>query len=344
MCKVSILSCSPEELSAALKEMGQPAFRAKQVFQWLHQKQAASFDEMSNLPLSLRQALMEQFFIEQYPIQRKQVSTDGTVKYLFRLRDGNCIETVVMRYNHGNSVCVSTQVGCRMGCRFCASTKGGLVRSLTAGEILEQVYMAQRDTGEAVSSVVLMGIGEPMDNFDAVVRFLQLISHPGGRALSQRSVSLSTCGIVPGIEKLAAYGFGLTLSISLHAPFNEMRSGMMPINDAYPIEEVLAACRHYQKATGRRISFEYTMVNGVNDSEACAKKLAGLLRGLVSHVNLIPINPVDGTGFSASDAANIERFRKMLEQLGVTVTVRRRLGQDISAACGQLRAESADSF
>ena len=341
MCKVSILSCSMSELQNVLKEMGEAPFRAKQIFQWLHQKQVSDFGQMSNLSLPLREKLKERFYIERYEIARKQVSSDGTIKYLFRLRDGNCIETVLMRYHHGNSVCVSTQVGCRMGCRFCASTKGGLVRSLSAGEILEQIYMAERDTGEPISSIVLMGIGEPLDNFENVVRFLQLISDSEGRALSQRSVSLSTCGIVPGIDRLAGYKFGLTLSISLHAPFQDMRSSMMPINDAYPIQEVMAACRRYQKATGRRISFEYTMVNGVNDSPACATALAKLLRGLVSHVNLIPINPVDGTGFSASDAANIRRFQEMLEKLGVTVTVRRRLGQDISAACGQLRAESA---
>ena len=341
MQKTCISSYTLEQLAEQLKAMGQPAFRAKQIFHWLHQKLVTEFSAMTDQPKALLAKLEEEYYIAAPVIQRRQQSKDGTVKYLFRLADGNCIETVVMRYNYGNTVCVSTQVGCRMGCRFCASTQAGRVRNLEAGEIAAEIYAAQKDIGERISHIVLMGIGEPLDNFDNVMDFLTIISSPEGVNIGMRNISLSTCGIVPQIDKLAEKKLQLTLSISLHAPNNAMRSQMMPVNDAYPVEELIAACRRYQKATGRRISFEYSMVRGVNDSPATAKELAKLIRGMGAHVNLIPINPVDGSPYSATDAENVKRFQNMLTELGVNATVRRRLGSDISAACGQLRREAA---
>ena len=341
MQKTCISSYTLEQLTERLKAMGQPAFRAKQIFHWLHQKLVTEFSAMTDQPKALLAKLEEEYYIAAPVIQRRQQSKDGTVKYLFRLADGNCIETVVMRYNYGNTVCVSTQVGCRMGCRFCASTQAGRVRNLEAGEIAAEIYAAQKDIGERISHIVLMGIGEPLDNFDNVMDFLTIISSPEGVNIGMRNISLSTCGIVPQIDKLAEKKLQLTLSISLHAPGNAMRSQMMPVNDAYPVEELIAACRRYQKVTGRRISFEYSMVRGVNDSPATAKELAKLIRGMGAHVNLIPINPVDGSPYSATDAENVKRFQNMLTDLGVNATVRRRLGSDISAACGQLRREAA---
>ena len=290
---------------------------------------------MTNQPKAFLAALEERFFIETLETERRQQSKDGTVKYLFRLPDGNCIETVLMRYSYGNTVCVSTQVGCRMGCRFCASTQGGRVRNLTAGEIANEVYAAARDTGERVSHIVLMGIGEPLDNFDHVMDFLSIISSPNGVNIGMRNISLSTCGLVPMIYKLAERHLGLTLSVSLHAPTDEMRSSMMPVNDVYPVEQLIRACRDYQQETGRRVSFEYSMVNGVNDSPQTARRLAQLIKGMGAHVN-----PVDGSPYSATDAANVKRFQTLLTELGVNATVRRRLGTDISAACGQLRREA----
>ena len=341
MQKTCISSYTLEQLAEQLKAMGQPAFRAKQIFHWLHQKLVTEFSAMTDQPKALLAKLEEEYYIAAPIIQRRQQSRDGTVKYLFRLADGNCIETVVMRYNYGNTVCVSTQVGCRMGCRFCASTQAGRVRNLEAGEIAAEIYAAQKDIGERISHIVLMGIGEPLDNFDNVMDFLTIISSPEGVNIGMRNISLSTCGIVPQIDRLAEKKLQLTLSISLHAPNNAMRSQMMPVNDAYPVEELIAACRRYQKVTGRRISFEYSMVRGVNDSPATAKELAKLIRGMGAHVNLIPINPVDGSPYSATDAENVKGFQNMLTELGVNATVRRRLGSDISAACGQLRREAA---
>ena len=341
MQKTCISSYTLEQLAEQLKAMGQPAFRAKQIFHWLHQKLVTEFSAMTDQPKALLAKLEEEYYIAAPIIQRRQQSRDGTVKYLFRLADGNCIETVVMRYNYGNTVCVSTQVGCRMGCRFCASTQAGRVRNLEAGEIAAEIYAAQKDIGERISHIVLMGIGEPLDNFDNVMDFLTIISSPEGVNIGMRNISLSTCGIVPQIDRLAEKKLQLTLSISLHAPNNAMRSQMMPVNDAYPVEELIAACRRDQKVTGRRISFEYSMVRGVNDSPATAKELAKLIRGMGAHVNLIPINPVDGSPYSATDAENVKRFQNMLTELGVNATVRRRLGSDISAACGQLRREAA---
>ena len=341
MEKRCITSFTIEQLAALLKEWGQPGFRAKQIFHWIHQKQAAEFAQMTDQPKALIARLEQEFYIAQHKVRRCQRSKDGTVKYLFELADGNCIETVLMRYNYGNSVCVSTQVGCRMGCRFCASTQGGRVRNLEAGEIAAEIYGVMRDTGERVSHVVLMGIGEPLDNFDNVMDFLIIVSCPDGINIGMRNFSLSTCGLVPMIDKLAEKKLQLTLSVSLHAPENAMRSSMMPVNDAYPIEQLIAACRRYQQTTGRRISFEYSMVRGVNDSDQTAVTLARLIRGMGAHVNLIPINPVDGSPYSASDDANVRRFQQKLTELGVNATIRRRLGQDISAACGQLRREDS---
>lgn len=338
--KIGISSFPEERLRAFVQELGQPAFRGGQIFKWLHAKQVSSFDEMTDQPKAFLAQLKEQCLIETLSIQRRQQSKDGTVKYLFSLSDGNCIETVWMEYSYGNTVCVSTQVGCRMGCRFCASTQGGRVRDLTAGEIAGEIYAVMADQGKRVSHIVLMGIGEPLDNFDNVLDFLSIISSPHGVNIGMRNISLSTCGLVPQIEKLAQRHLQLTLSISLHAPTNEMRSKMMPVNDAYPVEALIAACRAYQQETGRRISFEYSMVRGVNDSPETARKLAQLIRGMGAHVNLIPINPVDGSPFTATDAAAIRRFQETLNALGVNATVRRRLGSDISAACGQLRREA----
>lgn len=341
MEKRCITSFTIEQLTALMKELGQPGFRAKQIFHWVHQKQAAEFSQMTDQPKALIARLEQDFYIAQHKVRRCQRSKDGTVKYLFELADGNCIETVLMRYNYGNTVCVSTQVGCRMGCRFCASTQGGRVRNLEAGEIAAEIYGVMRDTGERVSHVVLMGIGEPLDNFDNVMDFLEIVSCADGINIGMRNFSLSTCGLVPMIDKLAEKKLQLTLSVSLHAPENTMRSSMMPVNNAYPVEQLIAACRRYQQTTGRRISFEYSMVRGVNDSDQTAAMLAKLIRGMGAHVNLIPINPVDGSPYSASDDANVRRFQQRLMELGVNATVRRRLGQDISAACGQLRREDS---
>lgn len=337
--KRCISSLTLEELGAVLKELGQPAFRAKQIFHWLHQKLVTDFSAMTDQPKALLEKLGQAYYIAAPQIQRRQEAKDGTVKYLLRMADGNCIETVVMRYHYGNTVCVSTQVGCRMGCRFCASTQAGRVRDLEAGEICSEIYTAQRDIGERISHIVLMGIGEPLDNFDQVLKFLQLISSPEGVNIGMRNISLSTCGLVPGIDRLAQHKLQLTLSVSLHAPNDQIRSGMMPVNNAYPVDQLIKAVRRYQDTTGRRVSFEYSMVRGVNDSDECAKQLADLIRGMGAHVNLIPINPVDGSPYSATDAANVRRFQHKLETLGVNATVRRRLGSEISAACGQLRRD-----
>ena len=339
MNRIGVSSYTLEKLTGFVTGLGQPAFRAKQMFSWLHEKRVQEFSAMTNLPKGFLQQLEQQCTIETLRPLRRQCAKDGTVKYLFGLADGNSIETVLMRYSYGNSVCVSTQVGCRMGCRFCASTQGGRVRDLTAGEIAGEIYAVMADTGERVSHIVLMGIGEPLDNFDNVMDFLSIISCPQGVNIGMRNISLSTCGLVPMMEKLAQKKLGLTLSVSLHAPTNELRSSMMPVNDAYPLEELIPACRAYQKATGRRISFEYSIARGVNDSEQTARKLAKLIEGMGAHVNLIPINPVDGSPYSAADAANVRRFQSTLLSLGVNATVRRRLGTEISAACGQLRRE-----
>ena len=339
--KICLSDFTLDALTAYLVSLGQPKFRAKQIFKWLHQKLVTDFSQMTDQPKTLLALLEENCTIAAPTIRRRQQSRDGTVKYLLQLADGNCIETVLMRYKDGNTVCVSTQVGCAMGCRFCASTQAGRVRDLTAGEIASEIYTAQKDSGERVSHIVLMGIGDPLHNFNNVMDFLEIISCPEGVNIGMRNISLSTCGLVPQIDRLAQKHLQLTLSVSLHAPNNAMRSGMMPVNDAFPLEQLIPACRRYQKETGRRISFEYSMVKGVNDSPATAKELAELIGGMGAHVNLIPINPVDGSPYSATDEANVRRFQKLLEDYGVNATVRRRLGTDISAACGQLRREDA---
>lgn len=337
--RIDFKSMTPEELTAWCKDQGQPAFRGKQLFQWLS-RGVASTEEMTDVPKALRAKIDQAGGITPPVVARKQVSKlDGTIKYLWQLADGNCIETVLMRYRHGNSVCISSQVGCAMGCAFCASTVGGKIRNLTAGELLDQVTFTQKDSGAPISNIVLMGIGEPLDNFDEVMKFLENITSPEGVNIGMRNISLSTCGLVPKIDLLAEKKLQLTLSVSLHAPNNEIRGGMMPVNDAYPVEVLMQAVRRYQDTTGRRVSFEYSMVRGVNDSDACAKQLANLIRGMGAHVNLIPINPVDGSPYSATDAANVRRFQQKLESLGVNATVRRRLGSEISAACGQLRRD-----
>ena len=328
-------SMTIEEMGAFFKELGQPAFRAKQVFQWLH-RGVTSFDEMSNLPLALRQTLAERCVITVPAVERKQVSAiDGTIKYLWRLGDGNCIETVLMRYEHGNTVCVSCQVGCNMGCVFCASTLGGKVRDLAPSEILDQVIFTQKDSGQEISNIVMMGIGEPMDNFDNVIRFLTLVNHPDGLNIGMRHISVSTCGLVKKIDKLAELGLQLTLSVSLHAPDDETRSRLMPVNRSVGVSALMDTCRRYFDTTGRRISYEYAVIDGVNDSDEKADLLASLLKGQPAHVNLIPLNNVEESPLKPS--RRVRQFQQRLESHGVTATVRRKLGGDIDASCGQLR-------
>lgn len=341
MEKRDILSMSFEELSAALKEMGEPAFRAKQIYLWLHSSCVTSFDEMTNLSKQLRQRLDDNFVIFTAAIEKKLVSEyDDTNKYLFKLHDGEFVESVIMKYKYGYSVCVSTQVGCRMGCKFCASTLEGVVRSLSASEILAQIYTAQRDNDIKISHVVLMGMGEPLDNFDNVMRFLELITDERGQNMSMRHISLSTCGIVPKIYELMEKELQLTLSVSLHAPTDEIRSSMMPVNKKWNVDTLLSACREYGEKTRRRISFEYAMVSGVNDSDECAVILAKKLKGILCHINLIPVNEVKETGCVRSRKDRIASFSSILEKSGFTVTVRRELGADINASCGQLRRTS----
>lgn len=339
--KQDILSMNLPELIAAIKAMGQPSYRAGQIYQWLHKNGAADFDEMTNLPKSLRETLHDNFVIFGCAIEKKLISEyDGTVKYLFRLHDGEFVETVLMQYKYGWSVCVSSQVGCRMGCKFCASTLAGVVRNLAASEILSQVYAAQRDNGVKVSHIVMMGMGEPFDNFDNALRFLELITDENGQNLSMRHISLSTCGVVPGIYKLAERNLQLTLSVSLHAPNDVLRSSMMPVNKKWPVKELMRACKDYTAVTSRRISFEYALVKDVNDTPECARELAGLLKGMLCHINLIPVNEVAETGMKKSTADNVRRFEAYLAERGFAVTVRRTLGSDINAACGQLRRAS----
>ena len=326
-----------EEITRVLADMGQPAFRGKQVFTWLH-RGVRSFDEMSNLSKPLRQQLAQAYTISVPTVARKQESRlDGTIKYLWELPDGNCIETVLMQYHHGNTVCISSQVGCRMGCAFCASTVAGKVRDLTAGEMLDQVLFTQLDSGREISNIVLMGIGEPLDNRDNVLRFLRLVNHPDGLNIGMRHISLSTCGVVPGIDALAEEDLQLTLSVSLHAPDSETRSRIMPVNRAWDVEELFAACHRYFRRTGRRISFEYAMIDGVNDTEYHASLLAKRAKAVCAHVNLIPLNHVEERQFAPSTAGHMKAFIKILEDAGVNVTVRRKLGGDVDASCGQLR-------
>ena len=332
------MSMTCGELAEVFSGKGLPGFRAKQVYQWLHCRLAASYDEMTDLPKALREQLAEEYPLNICTVAKKQVSAaDGTVKFLYALHDGDYIESVVMKYKYGYTVCVSSQVGCKMGCAFCASTLGGFKRSLTAGEILSQVYTAQRELGERVSHIVLMGMGEPLDNFDNVMRFIELVTDEKGLNLSMRNISLSTCGVVPKIEELMKKKLQLTLSISLHAADSGLRSKIMPINKKYDVDELLAVCRRYAAETSRRISFEYSMLAGVNDSDECARLLASKLRGMLCHVNLIPVNEVEESPFKPSSPERIERFTEILAGSGITATVRRKLGSDIEASCGQLR-------
>ena len=333
-----IKSMNQAEMADYFRELGEPAFRAKQVFQWLH-RGAVSFDDMTNLSKGLREKLSGSCYITAPAVERKQVSAqDGTIKYLWKMRDGNCIETVLMRYHHGNTVCISSQVGCRMGCAFCASTLGGKVRNLTPSEMLDQVLFTQLDSGVPISNIVLMGIGEPLDNFDTVMRFLELVNHPDGLNIGMRHISLSTCGLVEKIDKLADLRLQLTLSVSLHAPDDETRSRIMPVNKAVGVERLFKSCRQYFEKTGRRISYEYAMIDGVNDSDWQADLLAKHLKGTPGHVNLIPLNEVKESPLKPS--RRVEAFQKRLEQHGITVTVRRKLGGDIDASCGQLRRKA----
>ena len=337
---IDIKSMTEEEITQALRDLGEPTFRGKQVFTWLH-RGVSSFDEMTNLSKPLREKLRERYVIHVPKAARRQVSAlDGTVKYLWELHDGNCIESVLMRYHHGNTVCISSQVGCRMGCAFCASTVGGKVRDLTPSELLDQVIFTQADSGLPISNIVLMGIGEPMDNLDNVLRFLELVNHPDGLHIGMRHISLSTCGVVPGIDRLAELELQLTLSVSLHAPDSETRSTIMPVNRAYDVEELFRACRRYFERTGRRISFEYAMIDGVNDHDWQADRIAEQVRGMPAHVNLIPLNDVRESSLRPS--RRLSAFQKRLEHHGLTATVRRSLGGDIDASCGQLRRKAME--
>ena len=334
---MNLRSLTLAELADLLKTMGQPAFRAKQVYTWLH-RGIRGYDEMTDLPKTLRAALAEQYpLYTPQAVRRQESARDGTIKYLWRLSDGNCVETVLMRYHYGNTVCISTEVGCRMGCAFCASTLGGLVRRLEPAEMLDQVLFTQLDSGLPISHIVLMGIGEPLDNFDNVLKFLENVNSPLGLNISMRHISLSTCGLVPKIDALAEKKLQLTLSVSLHAPNDSVRDRIMPVNRAYPMEELLAACRRYYAATSRRISFEYAMIAGVNDTPAAARELLERMRGLPAHFNLIPLNRVEESPLKPSSRGAVAEFQRILEQGGIPATVRRTLGGDIDASCGQLR-------
>ena len=340
--KTDIKSLYYDELENFITEAGFPKFRARQVHGWLN-KGVTRFDEMRNIPRNLAEFLTASSYISVANIEKKLVSRyDKTVKYLFRFNDGEFVETVVMSYKHGYSICVSTQVGCKMGCTFCATGRSGFSRSLSASEILAQIEAAQRDLNVRISNIVLMGMGEPLDNFDNVIRFLRLVSSEDGLNIGMRHITLSTCGVVPKIYELMKYKFALTLSVSLHAPDNETRSKTMPINNRYPIEELIKACRDYFDATGRRVSFEYAMIDGVNDADSCAEKLSNLLKGLNCHVNLIPVNSVKGTGYKKSRTDRQQAFISILEKHSITATVRRTLGSDINASCGQLKRNYTD--
>lgn len=336
--KKDIKSITLENLKKEMALLGAQPFNAKQIFAWLHARQVSDFDEMTDISLKLREQLSDNYYINKLKIKRKLVSKiDGTVKYLFELMDGECIESVVMRYNHGNTICISTQVGCRMGCKFCASTLSGKVRDLSPSEMLDQINTAKADLNEGIGNIVMMGIGEPLDNYDNVIDFLQILSSKESYNTSLRHLSLSTCGVCDKIYALAEKKLQLTLSVSLHAPNDEIRNKIMPVNHKWNVEELITACRYYIEKTGRRISFEYVMLDGVNDSDDCARQLAKLLSGMICHVNLIPVNKVSERNFQKSDKARIQSFINILSDKGVTATVRRKLGADIEAACGQLR-------
>ncbi|MFR0041472.1 MAG: 23S rRNA (adenine(2503)-C(2))-methyltransferase RlmN [Lachnospira sp.] len=338
MEKIDIKSLNYDELADYIVSIGEKKFRAAQLYSWMHEKLACSYDEMTNISDKLKKVLKENTLytcLEPVRVQESQI--DGTKKYLFRLYDGNLIESVFMRYHHGNSVCISSQVGCKMGCRFCASTLNGCVRNLEPSEMLDQIYRIQSLTGERVSNIVIMGSGEPMDNYDNVVKFLGLINSDKGLNISQRNITVSTCGLVPRIKQLAELKLQITLAISLHAPNDELRKTMMPIAYTYSIEQIMDACRYYLLQTARRISFEYSLVKGVNDSPECAKQLIKLVHGMNCHINLIPVNPIKERDYEQSEKNSIHNFKEILEKAGVNVTIRREMGRDIDGACGQLR-------
>ena len=352
--KTDIRSMTGEELKETMRAMGEPAFRANQIYSWLHQKLAFSADEMTNLPAALRNRLANECMLETpRPLQVLTSKIDGTQKYLFELEDGNVIESVLMRYHHGNSVCISSQAGCRMGCRFCASGIGGLKRSLTASEMLGQIYRISALSGERVDSVVVMGTGEPLDNYDNLLRFIHLLCSPDGLHLSQRAITVSTCGIVPNMERLAKERLQITLALSLHASTQEKREQLMPIARKYEIHDVLNACRNYFEKTGRRVTFEYSLVAGVNDTPEDVRELKMLLKGSGEdtagrntgrpHMNLIPVNPIRERSFRSPDRQAVEAFKNQLEKAGINVTIRREMGRDISGACGQLRRSYLES-
>lgn len=336
--KTDIKSLNFKELQEYMLSIGEKKFRAKQVYEWLHQKQVQSFVEMTNLSKDLQKKLEEQAGLTVLePVEVQVSKLDGTRKYLFRLEDGNVIESVLMKYKHGNSVCISSQVGCRMGCRFCASTLDGLVRGLTPGEMLEQIYRIGQDIGERISNVVVMGTGEPLDNYENLIKFIEMLTDENGLHISQRNLTVSTCGIVPKMRELAERKLQITLALSLHASNQEKRKELMPVANKYEISEVLDACRYYFEQTGRRITFEYSLVGGVNDTEEDAKELSGLIRGMNCHVNLIPVNPVKERDYVQSNQQVILNFKNKLEKNGINVTIRREMGRDIDGACGQLR-------
>ena len=333
-----IKSLDFDELNTELSSLSLPSFRTKQIYSWLHEKGVESFDEMTNLSKDLREMLKAKFFIPALIIEDKYVSKlDSTVKYLFRLYDGEYVESVIMKYKYGYTICVSSQVGCKMGCTFCASTLAGFKRNLMPSELESQIHIAQRDLGIRISHIVLMGIGEPLDNYENVIKFLKTVNDDRGLNISLRDVTLSTCGVVPKIYDLMNEGMPITLTLSLHAPNDRLRSGMMPVNNKWGVDEAIKACRAYAEKTGRRVSFEYTLINGVNDTESCARELASKLKGFICHVNLIPVNDVRERGNVRSTEKNIKNFRDILCSLGINATIRRTLGSDINASCGQLR-------
>ena len=343
MSKTDIRSLTQEEMKAFVTEIGEKPFRGKQIYQWLHEKQVTSFDEMTNLSAKLRERLKETCTLTVLKEVTVQTSAlDGTKKYLFELEDGNMVESVLMRYHHRNSVCISSQAGCRMGCKFCASTLDGLVRGLTPAEMLEQIYRIGADIGERISNVVVMGTGEPLDNYENLLKFIHILTEEGGLHISQRNLTVSTCGIVPKIRQLADEKLQITLALSLHASTQEKREQIMPVAKAYDLTQVLDACKYYFEQTGRRISFEYSLIAGVNDSAEDVRNLSSLLRGMNCHVNLIPVNPIKERDFSQPDTKAVREFQNKLEKCGINVTIRREMGRDIDGACGQLRKRYAE--
>lgn len=341
MEKKDIASYSFEELQEEMLAIGEKRFRSRQIYSWIHEKLVDDFEEMTNLPKTLRQKLESAYEIRRVEMEKRQISKiDGTNKFLFCLKDGNMVESVLMKYKHGNSVCISSQVGCRMGCRFCASTLDGLERNLTPSEMLRQVYQIQKITGERVSNIVIMGTGEPLDNYDNFLKFIHMVSDEHGLNISQRNITASTCGIVPNIRRLAEEKLQITLALSLHGSNQEKRRSLMPVANKYELHEVLEACDYYFEKTGRRITFEYSLVHGVNDTPEDAKELMGILKDRNCHLNLIPVNPIKERNYEKPDKKSAENFKNKLEKNGINVTIRREMGSDIDGACGQLRRKT----